>query len=75
MSFQPISANIVAAPQKPVSKVEIKRMLEDKEKAEAAKAKPRSERTVQDKIAILNDFANSLPGPQVCHANSLNIMA
>ena len=75
MSIQPMSASIVAPPVKPVSKEDIDRMLKDKEKADAAKAKPREERTAQDIIAILNDFLNSFPGPQVCHANNLNVMA
>ena len=68
MSIQPMSASIVAPPVKPVSKEDIDRMLKDKEKADAAKAKPREERTAQDRIAILNDFLNSFPDSELSEA-------
>ena len=81
MSIESINSakSIVAAPKKPVSKREILYSIKAQEKAEKAKAKPREERTVNDKIAIVADAINKLPEPQVCHANGncnkLNVMA
>ena len=81
MSIQPIGAtsNIVATPPKPVSKDQLMQAVKDKQKAEEAKAKPREERTAEDKIAIAKDFLSNMPAPQVMHANStgnsLNVLA
>ena len=73
------TTNIIAAPAKPVSKREILNEIKTQEKAKKAKEKPREERTLDDKIAIITDFINKIPEPQVCHANGnynkLNVMA
>ncbi len=75
----PQSSSIVAAPPKPVSKEEILQEIKTHQRAEEAKVKPKSERTLGDKIAIASDFINGLPEPIVCYGNGvgnkLNVVA
>ena len=71
--------SIVAPQPKPVSKREILNAGKTQEKAEKAKAKPREERTLEDKVAIVANAINNRPDPQICHANGncnkLNVIA
>ena len=77
MSIQPVTG-IIAPPTQPISQAD-KIKIDNHIKAEQAKAKPKEERTTEDKVAIVTDTINNvLSYPQVAHANAgqkLNYLA
>ena len=77
MSIQPVSG-IITPPTQPISSADMFK-IKNHIKAEEAKAKPKEERTTDDKIAIATDTLNNvLSNPPVVHANAghkLNYLA